>query len=465
MRQQDLDDAQIASIQEKLYNSDIDEKDEYGYYKDAGRQIYEWDKKPVDIAFSPELQRQLLGDEFDTLKPSRGFIDAFKKEYGLGREHFAEARRRARWAQGKSENAPRWDEMTESYPLNIRLQELRGKAPKTLNDTLNHMGMGLEPAGNGRRAGQLLATLANDLTQDTSRGFYWLLNALQATGAVITETTLGNSNPDLFKLKPVTYKDPETGIDTVLNIQNDEDRVLAIKLGFLDTHKNTRRGIRIKPSVEEGGIPTNAGNSKNKYLMRPRFNPGDLNSLLIPTGAAINTGLGLMSPFGGIEGYEAAVPDPNDKTKTSNAIAEVAAKYFLGRTGNLLPYDEFVKVRPDVSPAEYRAYKAFKYDKELDLNPFDGDFTLPTGVVKGTTEGIHGPEIQFLGRGLPLTTGIIPFGSALVGTKMGVKRNRPIRGGLIGGMAGLAVGQGAGNLIEGERRRRNKAENESYGEL
>ena len=43
----------------------------------------------------------------------------------------------------------------------------------------------------------------------------------------------------------------------------------------------------------------------------------------------------------------------------------------MGRTGNLLPYDEFVKVRPDVSKEEYGRYKAFKFDKEDRLNPFD----------------------------------------------------------------------------------------------
>jgi hypothetical protein len=98
------------------------------------------------------------------------------------------------------------------------------------------------------------------------------------------------------------------------------------------------------------------------------------------------------------------MPSDEDPSKTSNAVAEVAAKYILGRTGGLLDYDEFKKVRPDVSKGEYNAYKAFKYDNSTDLNPFDGDFTIPSGVLKGTTDGIHGAEIQFLGRSLPLTT-------------------------------------------------------------
>ena len=417
------------------------------------------------LAIDRDLQEQGMGPGFDSLKPSRGFLDAFRKEYGLGREHWAEARRRIRWEKGQSENAPRWDEMTESYPLNVRLQELAGKETETASRILQNLGMGLEPEGNGRRAGQLLGTLASDLTQDTSRGFYWLLNALQATGAVITEHTVGKANPSLFDLEDVTYLDEE-GNRRSLNIKNKEDKLRAIQLGYLDSHGDTRRGIRVKPSRDEN--VTSAGDSRNRFLMRPKYTPGDLNSLLIPTGVAINTGLGLMTPFGGAEGYEAAVPDPDDKTKTSNVVAEVAAKYFLGRTGNLLPYDEFKKVRPDVSPEEYRAYKAFKYDKGLDLNPLDGDITLPTGVVKYTDEGIHGPELQFLGRGLPVTTGIIPFVGALSGTAAGVYQNpkgkpnkAPIRRGLIGGAAGLAAGQVIGNLIEGERRRRNQAQNEA----
>ena len=140
------------------------------------------------------------------------------------------------------------------------------------------------------------------------------------------------------------------------------------------------------------------------------YRSGIVHALGAPAGFAINQGLGLMTPFGGYEGYEAVVPSAEDKSKTDNVVAEVAAKYFLGRTGNLLPYDEFKKVRPDVSPGEYNAYKAFKYDKNVDMNPFDdGKFTLPASILKGTTEGIHGPEIQFLGRSLPVNTAFIPF--------------------------------------------------------
>ena len=43
------------------------------------------------------------------------------------------------------------------------------------------------------RAGQILGTLAADVTQDNTRN-YWLLNAAQATGNVIAEKTLGFAN-------------------------------------------------------------------------------------------------------------------------------------------------------------------------------------------------------------------------------------------------------------------------------
>ena len=105
--------------------------------------------------------------------------------------------------------------------------------------------------------------------------------------------------------------------------------------------------------------------------------------------------------------------------------------------------------------------QAFKYDNGLDLNPFDdGQIVAPAGILKYTNEGILGPEVQFLGRSLPVTTGLIPFGAALLGGMSGVATNRPIKQGLIRGLGGLAAGQIGGNLIEGERRRRNQEENE-----
>jgi hypothetical protein len=203
-----------------------------------------------------------------------------------------------------------------------------------------------------------------------------------------------------------------------------------------------------------------------------------VHALGAPVGFAVNSGMGLMTPFGGYEGYEAALPSAEDPSKTDNAVLEVASKYILGRTGNLLDYDEFKKVRPDVSKGEYNAYKAFKYDKAIDMNPFDdGNFSLPGGIARGTTDGIHGSEIQFLGRSLPVNTALIPTAASILGTALGVRRGRKYRAGgelagqvdpdavkrgLLGGTAGALGGMAVGNLLEGERRRRNEAANQAY---
>ena len=48
--------------------------------------------------------------------------------------------------------------------------------------------------------------------------------------------------------------------------------------------------------------------------------------------------------------------------------------------------------------------------------------TIPSGVAKYTNEGIHGPEVQFLGRSLPVTTAILPTALSIAGTALGVRR-------------------------------------------
>ena len=100
-------------------------------------------------------------------------------------------------------------------------------------------------------------------------------------------------------------------------------------------------------------------------------------------------------------------------------------------------------------------------DEFFGLKPRD-DAVLSSINVKYTDEGIHGPEVQFLGRSLPATTGFVPFLGSVAGAAAGVRYggSKPIRRGLYGGFGGLAAGNVLGNLLEGERRRRNAAENE-----
>ena len=390
--------------------------------------------------------------------PNRGFFDAFGDAVGEGREDWSRAFRANRRSQGLDENAPRWTEMMGSHPTGTRLAETihrirAARSPEYANSQrakqieqsmLNRsdLGIGRENSGNGRQTGQLLGTVANDLVNDTSRGIYWLLNAMQATTNVIGEQTLGRANPALYGRHNIMGPDGKTPATLKKN-----DDYLKAK-GILSPDGTPRSGVQI----ESDGTVTDRN-----------FKPGHVASLLVPAGVAVNSGLGLMTPFGGAEGYYAVNPSDDDPTKTANVIDEVAQKYIMGKTGNLLPYDEFVKVRPDVSPSQYGQYKGYKYDNDLDYNIMDdGDVVLlPGGALKASVDGIHGPEVSILGRALPLTTGIIPFASAVGGAALGVRGKRPIRGGMIGGTAGLAAGTAAGYITEELRRRANAASNEA----
>ena len=380
-------------------------------------------------------------------REARGLIDAFKQAYGEGREDWNRAYRTERSEGGKSEDASRITEMTGSYPTGIRVMEaLEPVLPKNLKpdqrkvQVREDLGIGRQPAGNGRRTGQMLGTLAADLTQDNTRSFYWLGNAIQALGSIGQEALLEKFAPQLF----ASTVQNRPGTNTPMTMKS--DKALAQKMGLLDPTGKPTRGVRIN----DGG-----------QIAKRNFDPGDKAALLIPSGLAINAGIGLMSPMGGAEGYEAVIPDEDNKKQSANPVLEVATKYLMGRTGNLLPYDEFSKERPDVSRGEYNAYKAFKYDKDVDLNPLDdGQMTLPGAAAKFTADGIHGPEVQFFGKSLPMTTGAIPLVSALAATTYGATRKKPIARGLQYGLAGYAGGTAAGAIAEQIRRRAGSVSND-----
>ena len=398
----------------------------------------------------------------------------FRADYGIGGEDQRIAMHRRRELEGLQAEAPKLEQMAGAYQPGFRLNELTGRASPEGLKARAELDMGLEGSPM-RKTGQIGGTIAGDLTQDGARRFYWLLNAAQAAGESINEFALNAANKSLYGKRNLSVIDEGEGARRLnkrgeemagklllapgegVSRDDNQDRIdTARALGVLTDDGKTKRGFSVGKDDETG----------QKVYQQRNFEPGFVQALSIPSGIAINTGIGLMTPFGGAEGYKAAVPSEEDPTKSANIAQEIGLKYIMGRTGNLLPYDEFVKVRPDVSKDEYMRYKAFKFDKELDMNPFDdGRVTLPGGSLKTTDEGIHGPELQFLGRSLPVTTGIIPFASAVAGGAMGVRGARPIKQGFLGGLAGLATGQVGGNIIENERRRRNTVENELNGTL
>ncbi len=402
------------------------------------------------------------------------FKEGFKGRYGEGREDYRLAYYLGRQGEGKDMEGSRIGTTLGTNPTFTMLRDLTNTSKPQHRRAREQRGMGLETKDKAKMYGQIAGTFANDLTQDHSRSLWWLLNAPQATANVVAELAFAKNNPDLFRHKTKHFKEFETsqggqlkqqGIPRVQFGENGELRTegfskkqqarnqqafdLARKAGYIDEMGGLKKGVGI--------------DNQGRYSQR-QYDPGDVASLMIPTGVAVNAGIGLLNPFGGSGGYEAVMPSEDDPTKTSNVIGEVAAKYILGRTGNLAPYEEFVKHRPDVDIGEYNRYKAFKYDKELDYDISDGDVNLvPGGVLKATTDGIHGTEVQFLGRSLPVTTTLIPYLGALAGGVAGVRTKRPIARGLQGGMAGLVAGGAIGLIAEEARRRASSNQNQMQG--
>jgi len=382
------------------------------------------------------------------------FIKGAKKGYSQGTEDLRDAMFDARKQRGQDPNdATQGERILGEHPLFTTIRDLTGTSRPEDRESRRAKGLGPEKTVAGN-AGLLLGRAGMDLTTDASRRVWWLLNAPQAVTSVAADEVIRKNNPDLYKMdyveRPAAANTKVKSGDRRIGVKPENEKT-AVRMGILD--EKTKR-------VKAGYSTQFDSDTKQKYYTKRRYSPGEVRSLALPASLAINTGMGLTNFMGGTDGYEAALPSQEDPTKTSNVIGEVAAKYILGRTGNLLPWDEFKKVRPDVSKGEYMKYKAFKYDKKADLNPLDdGKITLPTGVLKATTEGIHGPEVQFLGRSLPVATTILPTVTAIAGTAAGVRTKTPIRSGLIGGLAGYAGGFITGNIIENERRNRNQRAN------
>ena len=368
----------------------------------------------------------------------------FKDRYEEGREDYRQAYYAARELRGKDPEDARIKTTMATNPTAVMVRDLINKSEPTYKGVRSEMGMGLSD-DIPTRIGQIGGTVANDLTQDHSRNLWWLLNAPQAAGNVVNELALSIANPDLFS-------HTNTGLSVPV-MEGNKPKVYQ-KQEYTAENKNKYDAAVSAGLISKEGVKRKGVGQKDGTYTKRKYSPGDVAALAIPTGIAINAGIGLLNPLGGSGGYAAAIPSSEDPAKTDNAILEVAAKYILGKTGNLLPYEEFSKHRPDVSREDYNRYKAFKWDKEADYNVLDdGQMTLPTGVAKFTMEGIHGPELQFLGRSLPATTTLVPYLGALAGGVAGVQRKRPIKGGIIGGLGGLAAGSGLGIIAEELRRR------------
>lgn len=135
---------------------------------------------------------------------------------------------------------------------------------------------------------------------------------------------------------------------------------------------------------------------------------------------ALDLGSGNINYFnpgeaGRTAGFAATVPDPDDPRVSENAALEYVNRAVLGRTGRLLPWQEFHEERPDVPYETYAAYQDYLRDPGMLL-----------GVAKGTWDGIDGPEARIMGyRVTP--AGALAAAGAIGGAVLATKRFAGLR--------------------------------------
>lgn len=226
----------------------------------------------------------------------------------------------------------------------IRENTLRAGEYPVLDGTTPQQGIAAEAA---RRVAQAAGALAADTTSQGALNIWWFINAAESA---------------------------------------------AMAAGQQAMHGALGRNKLLRQEAIEGA-PTGTPISRGPLRVAATF------PLILGAGAA--TGTLFRQP-----GYAAVLPSEEDRTESADPVAERLLRT-IGRTGGLLPYDEFVEERPDVSRGEYESYKAYLHGNK--------------SPIKATADGIHGPEVTFLGKSLPLLTGILPIVGGIVGGRAGLR--------------------------------------------
>lgn len=333
-------------------------------------------------------------------------------------EDFLGFRRENRLERGVSPEGPKSDTVFTRIPSLDAARDLMperfGGFAEAEREARKKAGISLMKGNSAQALGGLAGRAASDFVNNGARSVWWLLNAPQAVSDVVSEGIAGLANREgLYGL--------DYGLKNNAQIQNWVDGQgtpinPAVNPVRYDMDKPERNDAQVRRRVDD---LRRVGQSGDEVFSRRRVGNNLSTLLALPASIAINSGLGLTNLTGGSEGRKAVFASEDDPTKSSNAVAEVAAKYFLGRQGDLLPWEEFKKVRPDVTQDEFRAYKAYRFNKAEDWNPTDGDLNIANGILKYNDDGIDGSEVMFLGRSMPIATTILPTAAAIAGAGLG----------------------------------------------
>lgn len=146
------------------------------------------------------------------------------------------------------------------------------------------------------------------------------------------------------------------------------------------------------------------------------------------TTTALQLGSQTYNPFnlaqgGRVAGYTAINPDEEDPRISTTPISEfIVDRGFLGKRGKLLPWEQFREERPDISYDQYQRYQDYLWNKDENLLR-----DITGGLVKGTLDGINGPEVAVMGYSVTPVGALAAAGTLLAGRH------------LVGGTAALRV--------------------------
>lgn len=139
--------------------------------------------------------------------------------------------------------------------------------------------------------------------------------------------------------------------------------------------------------------------------------------IIYGAGMALGLGSGNLNPFnfgegGRQSGFQAITANEDDPRKSDNAFVDMTVQRgLLGRTGRLLPWEQFRQERPDVDYETYAKYQGYLKDQGI------------LGIAKGTLDGVDGAEARIVGyRVTPM--GAIAAGSVLGGAALLAKTLR-----------------------------------------
>ena len=278
------------------------------------------------------------------------------------------------------------------------------------------------------KAAYVAGRLAHDVLTDGTRMPYWALNhPLALTGVA------GQQAADWAGLAP----------DYATLRKELEDKNEPATRAAIDAEFARRNGFY------------HAGEGSGPPLTLARYAIPAL-ATAVMTQASGNTDYLNLLGGGRTPGFQAVLPTEGDPTQSENPLLELGARYMFGRTGRVLPWEEFTAERPEVSYDDYKDYAAYQFDKG----------PLGIGLIRGTTRNLDGePELQLMGFRVPLSAATAALGSmggaylgathadALINAEMAERIKLPtgvgprrLAGAMVGGVLGAIGGKITGNL-------------------